>query len=389
MVEPWYPSRIICYMRKTLLKWFSHIWTSGLHSLLMRWLTGDGQLSHLLSSHWFFLYHYSGLIPEQTDAQYCMVWFTKAAWGRGSILKVSFNTFKKRKGETFLFSTTNVIQNFFHVRPKVLYCEKCKCCEPPLHSSVYPFPFPNGSVDKELACQYRRHRSCGFDLWVRKIPWRRKWQPTPVFLPGKSHGQKSLAGYSPWDHKGLTWLTNTTPPPRCTERRGVPAGDPGAAAGLVFLPSPGTWCSVELKQAASCQHVYLSHLLQVLSIFSGNTLRGHLLDSLVGLPAGEDLSPKRLCRVRGFRTKRMKWQSWCVRAHSVLRKKVNDDVRLIISSLQYSQSVVSNSLQPHGLQHTRPPCMWPTPGAYSNSCSLSRWCHPTISSSVVPFSSCL
>ena len=39
------------------------------------------------------------------------------------------------------------------------------------------------------------------DSWVRKIPWRRKWQPTPVFLPGKSHDQRSLAGYSPWGHK--------------------------------------------------------------------------------------------------------------------------------------------------------------------------------------------
>ena len=40
-----------------------------------------------------------------------------------------------------------------------------------------------------------------FEPWIRKIPWRRKWQPTPVFLPGKSHGQRILAGYSPWDHK--------------------------------------------------------------------------------------------------------------------------------------------------------------------------------------------
>ena len=42
---------------------------------------------------------------------------------------------------------------------------------------------------------------CGFDPWVRKIPWRRAWQPTPVFLPGESHGQRSLVGYSPRDHK--------------------------------------------------------------------------------------------------------------------------------------------------------------------------------------------
>ena len=54
---------------------------------------------------------------------------------------------------------------------------------------------------------------------------------------------------------------------------------------------------------------------------------------------------------------------------------------------QFSRSVVSNSLRPHGLQHTRPPCPSPTPGVYSNSCPLSQGCHPTISCSVVPFSS--
>ena len=56
---------------------------------------------------------------------------------------------------------------------------------------------------------------------------------------------------------------------------------------------------------------------------------------------------------------------------------------------QFSCSVVSDSLKPHGLQHARLSCPSPTPGACSNSYSLSRWCHPTISSSVVPFSSCL
>ena len=55
--------------------------------------------------------------------------------------------------------------------------------------------------------------------------------------------------------------------------------------------------------------------------------------------------------------------------------------------LLFSCSVVSDSLQPHGLLHTRPPCPSPSPRACSNSCPLSRWCHPTISSSVVPFSS--
>ena len=55
----------------------------------------------------------------------------------------------------------------------------------------------------------------------------------------------------------------------------------------------------------------------------------------------------------------------------------------------FSCSVVFNSLQPHGLQHARPPCPSPTPRVYSDSCPLSQWCHPTISSSVIPFSSCL
>ena len=58
-------------------------------------------------------------------------------------------------------------------------------------------------------------------------------------------------------------------------------------------------------------------------------------------------------------------------------------------SVQFSCSVMSDSLWPHGLQHNRPPCPSPTPGACSNSCPLRQWCHPTISSSVVPFSSCL
>ena len=68
--------------------------------------------------------------------------------------------------------------------------------------------FSGGSVVKESACECRRHR---FDPWLRKIPWRRKWQPTPEFLPRKSHGQRSLVGYSPWGHKELDtteWLND-------------------------------------------------------------------------------------------------------------------------------------------------------------------------------------
>ena len=116
---------------------------------------------------------------------------------------------------------------------------------------------------KEPACQCRRHR---FNPWVRKIPWRREWEPSPIFLPGKSHGEKRLVSYTPWGHKG---------------------------------------------------------------------------------------------------------------------------VRHNFSSVQFRLSVVSDSLRPHGLHHTWLPSPLPTPKAYSNSCPSSRWCHPTISSSVVPFSSLL
>ena len=64
-------------------------------------------------------------------------------------------------------------------------------------------------------------------------------------------------------------------------------------------------------------------------------------------------------------------------------------LRLFLHSVQFSSSVMSDSLRPHELQHARPPCPSSTPRVYPNSCPLSRWCHPTISSSVIPFSSCL
>ena len=72
-------------------------------------------------------------------------------------------------------------------------------------SVMHMYPgFPGSSMVKNrLQCGRP-----GFDPWVRKIPWRRKWQPTPVFLPGKSHGQRSLAGYGPWGHKESDMTSN-------------------------------------------------------------------------------------------------------------------------------------------------------------------------------------
>ena len=71
--------------------------------------------------------------------------------------------------------------------------------------------FPAGSNIKESAMQIVCNAGRpGFTPWVGRIPWRRKWQPTPVFLPGEFHGQRSLVGYRPWDHRiGLDWLALT------------------------------------------------------------------------------------------------------------------------------------------------------------------------------------
>ena len=71
--------------------------------------------------------------------------------------------------------------------------------------------FPGGTSGKEPACQCRRRKRHRFSPWVRKIHWRRAWQPTPVFFPGESHGQRSLVGYSLWDRKESD-LTEATQP---------------------------------------------------------------------------------------------------------------------------------------------------------------------------------
>ena len=85
------------------------------------------------------------------------------------------------------------------------------------------------------------------------------------------------------------------------------------------------------------------------------------------------------------------WEKYVVSYLEALGQRGDQTKSILkeISSVQFSCSVMSDSLRPHGLQHARSPCPSPTPRVYSNSCPLSRWCHPTISSSVVPFSSCL
>ena len=92
--------------------------------------------------------------------------------------------------------------------------ETCRTWE----KAAVPSGFPGGASGKESACQFSRCRRCGFDPWNGKIPWRRKWQPPAVFLPGKSHGQRSLAGFSAL---GQTWPSDwTTAVPSCWMQHG-------------------------------------------------------------------------------------------------------------------------------------------------------------------------
>ena len=154
---------------------------------------------------------------------------------------------------------------------------------------------------KESACQCRSYRRLRLDPWVGKIPWRKKWPSTWVFLPGKSHWQRSVEGYS------------------------QPMG------------------SHIVRHDWPTEQQYL--------------VNNFLQDCLISQVEGKTW----LCMNLWFR-----YFSYCS----------------AFSSVQFSRSVVSDSLQPHELQHARPPCPSSAPGVQPNSGPLSRWCHPAISSSV-------
>ena len=103
---------------------------------------------------------------------------------------------------------------------------------------------PRWHSGRKPACQCRRYR---FSLWVGKVPWRRKWQPTPVFLPGKLHGQRSLAGYSPWGREESNMIEHKHTVP------GIPcAGTFLVARWLrICLPVQGMWIWVLVEELRS------------------------------------------------------------------------------------------------------------------------------------------
>ena len=85
----------------------------------------------------------------------------------------------------------------------------CVCCVLRVCVCVCVYSFPGDLAVKTICLQGRRGRRCGFDPWVGKIPCRRAWRPTPLFLPRESHGQRSLKGYSPWGCKELDMTEHT------------------------------------------------------------------------------------------------------------------------------------------------------------------------------------
>ena len=93
------------------------------------------------------------------------------------------------------------------LRPLFPLCQTSSAflLEGPLSVALRFISIPGGTGDKEPICRCRRCKRCGFDPWVGRIPWRRAWQPTPIFLPGKSQSQGSLKGYGTKDCK--EWYT--------------------------------------------------------------------------------------------------------------------------------------------------------------------------------------
>ena len=114
----------------------------------------------------------------------------------------SYNPIKTHILLIIIFKTTdqfnlNIWTRSTHTESLVIKCFYV-LTEPYQNICYLPFlGFPGGASGKEPSCQWKRHRRHGFDPWVGTIPWRRAWQPTPVFLSGESHGRRILAGYSP------------------------------------------------------------------------------------------------------------------------------------------------------------------------------------------------
>ena len=106
----------------------------------------------------------------------------------------------------FQFSNINSIRMYFSPNKIQVFFVRTFDKQIQYHNHQHQCDLEHLHSGKESTCQWGRPR---FDPWFRRIPWNRKWQPTPVFLPEKFHGQRSLVDYSPWSHKELD-MTNDT-----------------------------------------------------------------------------------------------------------------------------------------------------------------------------------
>ena len=129
---------------------------------------------------------------------------------------------------------------------------------------------PGGSVGKEPACQCRRPR---FGPWVGKLPWRKKWQPTPVFLLGEPHGQRSLAGCSPWGHKewDTTLLLN-----RRRQWHPTPVLLPGKSHGQRSLVGCSPW---GCQESDTTERLHFHFSLSCIGEGNGNPLQCSCLEN--------------------------------------------------------------------------------------------------------------
>ena len=198
------------------------------------------------------------------------------------------------------------------------------------------------------------------------------FSPTPVLLPGESHGWRSLVGYSPGGHEE----SNTTERLHFhTLEKEMATHSSVLAWKIPGMEEPGGLPSMGLHRVG---HDWSNLAAAAAAFLYLPLMQSSLPNSFtVTPPLGEDslvasLSPNPITLIHFT-------QSW-------LWQLPTYKLKLSSPSVQFSSSVMSDSLRPHGLQHARPPCPSTTPGVYSNSRPLSRWCHPTTSSSVVPFS---
>ena len=133
---------------------------------------------------------------------------------------------------------------------------------------------PRWLSGKESTCQCTIHRRFRFDPWVGKSPWRRKWQPTLVFLPGESHGQRSLAVYSPWGHKWVRqdWATKQ----QQHEQYGQIEQSNKESSVFLFLSTISSFTACKHTHTYVCAYVCTTQQLPLLELLLNLNKKKHL-----------------------------------------------------------------------------------------------------------------